>query len=101
MPDPYDFDAARRALDEVPAPDLWAEAEHRAADRRRWCRARRRPSAAPAAVVGGGGVAAIVAVGAAALAWPDDDRQQARHSPGGRSRHDDHADHDHDRLVGR
>ena len=32
MPDPFDpdFDAARRALDEVPAPDLWAEAERRA-----------------------------------------------------------------------
>lgn len=32
MPDPFDFDAARRALDEVPAPDLWGEAERRAAD---------------------------------------------------------------------
>ena len=34
MPDPFDpdFDAARRALDEVPAPDLWAEAERRAED---------------------------------------------------------------------
>ncbi len=32
MPDPFDpdFDATRRALDEVPAPDLWAEAERRA-----------------------------------------------------------------------
>ena len=32
MPDSSDFDDARRALDEVPAPDLWAEAERRAAD---------------------------------------------------------------------
>lgn len=33
MPDPYDPDAARRALDQAsPAADLWAEAERRAAD---------------------------------------------------------------------
>ena len=31
MPDPFDFDDARRALDEVPAPDLWDEASQRAA----------------------------------------------------------------------
>ncbi|MGH9275771.1 MAG: META domain-containing protein [Acidimicrobiales bacterium] len=30
MPDPFDFDAARRALEGVPAPDLWAEAQRRA-----------------------------------------------------------------------
>ena len=39
MPDPFDFDDARRALDEVPAPDLWDEAT---APRRR-----RRGRAAP------------------------------------------------------
>jgi hypothetical protein len=32
MPDPYDPDAARRALDAVAAPDLWDEAQRRAAD---------------------------------------------------------------------
>ena len=31
MPDPLDFDGVRRALDEVPAPDLWDEASQRAA----------------------------------------------------------------------
>ena len=30
MPDPFDFDAARRAMEEVPAPDLWTEAQRRA-----------------------------------------------------------------------
>lgn len=34
MPDPYDPDAVRRALDEArPSTDLWADAERRAADR--------------------------------------------------------------------
>jgi hypothetical protein len=32
MPDPYDPHAARRALDAVAAPDLWDEAQRRAAD---------------------------------------------------------------------
>ncbi len=32
MPDPFDADRARRALDEVPAPDLWPEAQRRADD---------------------------------------------------------------------
>jgi heat shock protein HslJ len=32
MPDTPDFDDARRALNEVPAPDLWDEAQRRAAD---------------------------------------------------------------------
>ena len=32
MPDPFDPDEARRALEDVPVPDLWAEAERRAAD---------------------------------------------------------------------
>ena len=29
MPDPFDFDDARRALDDVPAPDLWSDASQR------------------------------------------------------------------------
>lgn len=30
MPEPFDLDTLKRALDEVPAPDLWREAERRA-----------------------------------------------------------------------
>ncbi len=76
MPDPFDFDDARRALDEVPAPDLWDEASQRAAGgsvvplesadgrprRPRWLGA-----AAVAAV-------AVLAVGTVAVLLDDDDQ---------------------------
>jgi hypothetical protein len=75
MPDPFDLDAARRALDEVPAPDVWDEAARRAAagdvvpltggDGRP--RSRRWLAVAAVAAV------AVLAVGTAAVVLDDDD----------------------------
>jgi heat shock protein HslJ len=78
MPDAFDADEARRALDEVPAPDLWGEASRRAAavevvsltsdgggDRRR-------PSHRWLAVAAVAAVA-VLAVGTAAVVLGDDE----------------------------
>ena len=77
MPDPLDFDGARRALDDVPAPDLWADASQRAeagavvplpaasgerARRPRWL------------VAAGVAAVAVLAVGTAAALLADDDQ---------------------------
>ena len=77
MPDPLDFDGARRALDDVPAPDLWADASQRAeagavvplpaasgerARRPRWL------------VAVGVAAVAVLAVGTAAALLADDDQ---------------------------
>lgn len=75
MPDPFDFDDARQALDEVPAPDLWDEASQRAGGgavvpldslggprRPRWL------AAAGVAAV------AVLAVGTVAVLLDDDDQ---------------------------
>ncbi|MEO6317637.1 MAG: META domain-containing protein [Acidimicrobiales bacterium] len=74
MPDPYDPDAVRRALDEAsPAADLWAEAERRAADR----------SVVPLATGGGRrpgrwlAVAAIAALAVSTVAVITSDDDQA------------------------
>lgn len=77
MPDPFDLDDARRALDEVPAPDLWAAAERRAADRPvvpldadgdpRHRRSRWLVAAAVAALT-------VLAVGTTAVLLDDDDQ---------------------------
>jgi heat shock protein HslJ len=75
MPDSPDFDAARRALEEVPPPDLWPEAERRAAaggvvplvpDRA--------PGRRPGRWLAAAAVAALV-VGTVAVLAADDDGQ--------------------------
>ncbi|MEQ1786258.1 MAG: META domain-containing protein [Acidimicrobiales bacterium] len=82
MPDPFDVDAARRALDDVPAPDLWSEVERRAAgasvvaleadDHRT-----RRPGRWLAAVA----AVAVAAVGVATVLVDDDGDQGLEMSP--------------------
>lgn len=76
MPDPFDFDEARRALDDVPAPDLWDEATRRASagtvatlDADDAGRGRRPLRWLAAAVV------AVVAVGTSAVFLNDDDQR--------------------------
>jgi len=73
MPDTPDFDDARRALNEVPAPDLWDEAQRRAADGTvvplAVDRDRRRPGRWLAVAA-----AAALAVGTVAVLADDDDQ---------------------------